>query len=105
MPLKLCALATCGTLDDFYHGIYDSSFIAGLRSLVFAGIVFDTSKQTIANIEKLDSEKVDRIIQKYLDFKNQKLQTNLVQDELVRLEKELETNNLLDTYMKEKIEQ
>jgi hypothetical protein len=70
VPLKLCALATCGTLSDLYHGVYDSSFIAFLRTSVFAGIAYDTSKQTIANIEKLDSEKVDRIIQKYLDFKN-----------------------------------
>jgi hypothetical protein len=29
----------------------------------------------------------------------------MIQDELDRLEQELETNNLLDTFMKEKIEQ
>ena len=68
--MKLCALVFCDTLDELYHGLYDVSVISALRTLVFAGIVTDASKKTLDNIAKQDSEKVDRVIQKYLDFKN-----------------------------------
>lgn len=39
VPMKLCALVFCDTLDELYHGLYDVSVISGLRTLVFAGIV------------------------------------------------------------------
>lgn len=72
-PMKLCALVFCDTVDELYHGLYDVSLISALRTLVFAGIVADASRKTVENIIQQDEAKVENIIQKYLDFKNQKL--------------------------------
>lgn len=47
VPMKLCSLVLCDTLDELYHGLYDASAISALRTLVFWGIVTDAAGKTI----------------------------------------------------------
>jgi hypothetical protein len=55
VPLKLCTLVVCDTLDELYHGLYDAASISALRSAVFVGIVADATTKTLQNI-KIEDE-------------------------------------------------
>ena len=62
VPIKLCTLVFCDTLDELYHGLYDASSISALRTAVFWGIVVDATNKTIQNMKIEDEQKVDMVI-------------------------------------------
>jgi hypothetical protein len=91
-PVKLAALVACDTLDELYHGLYDASLISALRTVVFAGIVTDAIKKTVENLEVEEEEKVDKIIQSYFEYRNQRVLLNTLQNQVDSLQEEIEKN-------------